>query len=71
MRKVENGYIMDAPEGCPPPVYELMKKAWNLNADLRPTFHEVRVLLGQLKSATACVANSSISPLPTSPNPKS
>lgn len=47
---MEHGYVMDAPDGCPPQVYDLMKRAWNLNPDLRPTFHEVRILLGHLRS---------------------
>lgn len=51
---------MDAPDGCPPPVYDLMKKAWNLNPDLRPTFHDIRILLGHLRSTAA--SSSSISP---------
>ncbi|CAG7702927.1 unnamed protein product [Allacma fusca] len=41
LKKVEHGYIMDAPDSCPPAVYELMKKAWHLNPDLRPSFFEV------------------------------
>lgn len=52
LRKVEHGYQMDPPEGCPPQVYDLMKRAWNLKPDLRPTFHDVRILLGHLRSTT-------------------
>ena len=39
MPRVEKGYKMDAPEGCSPVVYDLMKQCWTLDAAVRPSFH--------------------------------
>lgn len=36
--RLESGYRMDIPPGCPPEVYELMRKCWQWNATDRPTF---------------------------------
>ena len=72
LKKVEHGYIMDAPEGCPPAVYELMRKAWNLNPELRPSFYEVKSMLGQLRATTSntpSATNCSTTPIsPISPS---
>ncbi|XP_018322667.1 tyrosine-protein kinase CSK isoform X2 [Agrilus planipennis] len=52
VKHVEKGYKMEAPEGCPPEVYEIMRQAWDLNPDNRPTFKEVKSKLQQLKLTT-------------------
>ncbi|CAG9816838.1 unnamed protein product [Phaedon cochleariae] len=52
VKHVEKGYNMEAPEGCPPEVYEIMRQAWDLNPDKRPNFQEVKTKLGQLKQQT-------------------
>lgn len=57
VKHVEKGYKMEAPEGCPPEVYEIMRQAWDLNPDKRPTFYEVKMKLGQLKQQTPCERN--------------
>lgn len=31
---------MECPPGCPPPVYELMRRCWQWTAQDRPTFQE-------------------------------
>nr|XP_027203646.1 probable serine/threonine-protein kinase tsuA [Dermatophagoides pteronyssinus] len=36
--KLENGYRMQCPDGCPQPIYDLMKKCWNWEPTHRPTF---------------------------------
>lgn len=36
--RLESGYRMERPQGCPPEVYELMRKCWQWNATDRPTF---------------------------------
>lgn len=36
--RLESGYRMDIPPGCPPEVYELMRKCWQWSAADRPTF---------------------------------
>ncbi|XP_076354615.1 tyrosine-protein kinase CSK-like isoform X4 [Tachypleus tridentatus] len=52
VKHVEKGYRMEAPEGCPPEVYEIMRQAWDLDQDKRPTFVEVLKHLEQLRSQT-------------------
>lgn len=52
VKHVEVGYKMEAPEGCPPEIYEMMRQAWDLNPARRPTFQELKVKLLQLKNIT-------------------
>uniref|UniRef100_A0A1B6GL01 Tyrosine-protein kinase n=1 Tax=Cuerna arida TaxID=1464854 RepID=A0A1B6GL01_9HEMI len=52
VKHVEKGYKMEAPEGCPPEVYEMMRQAWDLLPEKRPTFKEVKAKLAQLKVTT-------------------
>lgn len=52
VKHVEKGYKMEAPEGCPPEVYEIMRQTWDLQPDKRPTFREVKAKLAHLKSIT-------------------
>lgn len=47
------GYKMECPENCPPELYDMMKQAWDLNTVRRPTFHELKAQLLQLKLTTA------------------
>lgn len=49
MKHVVKGYRMEKPEGCPQEIYELMRQAWDSNADRRPTFNKVKQQLAQLK----------------------
>lgn len=49
VKHVEKGYKMEAPEGCPKSIYDVMKKAWNLEVDKRPSFKEVRKTLESLQ----------------------
>lgn len=46
---VENGYQMEAPEGCPAQVFNIMKDAWNLDPEKRPTFVKARDSLEKFK----------------------
>ncbi|XP_032809576.1 tyrosine-protein kinase CSK [Petromyzon marinus] len=39
---VEKGYRMDAPEQCPPVVYQLMRDCWSLDPQKRPKFQDLR-----------------------------
>ncbi|XP_055621261.1 tyrosine-protein kinase Abl isoform X2 [Toxorhynchites rutilus septentrionalis] len=39
--RLESGYRMERPPGCPPEVYELMRKCWQWNAQDRPTFESI------------------------------
>lgn len=41
VKYVESGYRMDAPEGCPPKIYEIMRHAWSSEPKDRPSFADV------------------------------
>lgn len=41
MQHVEKGYRMDSPDGCPDPVYRIMRDCWEKEPDSRPTFAEI------------------------------
>ncbi|ETE61797.1 Tyrosine-protein kinase CSK, partial [Ophiophagus hannah] len=49
--RVEKGYKMDSPDGCPQIVYEVMKKCWTLDAAHRPSFHQLREQLEHIKAS--------------------
>lgn len=48
--RVEKGYKMDAPDGCPVAVYEVMKNCWQLDAATRPSFLQLREQLEHIKT---------------------
>lgn len=50
VKHVEKGYRMEAPEGCPPEIYEIMREAWDIDPDIRPTFSVVSEKLNQFRS---------------------
>ena len=35
---IERGYRMEAPDGCPREIYELMQSAWDKDPEKRPSF---------------------------------
>lgn len=39
--KLESGYRMDKPDGCPTEVYDLMRQCWNWSATDRPSFKSI------------------------------
>lgn len=41
---------MDAPDGCAPVVYDVMKNCWHLDANQRPTFRQLREQLEHIKA---------------------
>ncbi|XP_034944024.1 tyrosine-protein kinase CSK [Chelonus insularis] len=47
---VEKGYKMEAPDGCPSEVYDIMKQAWDLQPEKRPSFCDIKAKLGFLKA---------------------
>lgn len=51
VKHVEKGYRMEAPEGCPPEVYEMMRISWDLDPSRRPSFEEVLKRLEPIRSA--------------------
>uniref|UniRef100_A0A8C7XEJ1 Tyrosine-protein kinase n=1 Tax=Oryzias sinensis TaxID=183150 RepID=A0A8C7XEJ1_9TELE len=40
--RVEKGYKMDCPDGCPEVVYNIMKQCWNLDPGARPSFQMLK-----------------------------
>ncbi|KAJ0175173.1 hypothetical protein K1T71_009314 [Dendrolimus kikuchii] len=52
VRHVERGYRMEAPEGCPPGPYEVMRAAWHADPAQRPTFAATRARLHVIRDAT-------------------
>ena len=40
--RVERGYRMESPDGCPQSVYAIMRVSWDRNENNRPTFREIR-----------------------------
>uniref|UniRef100_A0A672F5U5 Tyrosine-protein kinase n=1 Tax=Salarias fasciatus TaxID=181472 RepID=A0A672F5U5_SALFA len=54
--RVENGYKMGCPDGCPDVVYNLMTECWNLDPGVRPSFHKLKERLQDIRvSNTASV----------------
>lgn len=47
---MEKGYKMDAPDGCPPAVYDLMKQCWTLDSASRPSFRMLREKLQHIRA---------------------
>ncbi|CDQ95851.1 unnamed protein product [Oncorhynchus mykiss] len=48
--RVEKGYKMDAPDGCPVVVYDVMKQCWTLDVGLRPSFRMLRDKLSHIRA---------------------
>ena len=48
VRKVEEGYRMEAPDDCPVPVHMLMHMCWEMNRRERPTFPQLVDMLEQM-----------------------
>ncbi|TSK38392.1 Tyrosine-protein kinase CSK [Bagarius yarrelli] len=44
------GYKMDAPDGCPAVVYDLMKQCWTLDPMMRPSFRMLREKLQHIRA---------------------
>ena len=66
--KIESGYRMEAPRGCPGPVYQLMLDCWQWKAIDRPNFKEINQRLesmGQNINARTTVDTRKMSTLDT------
>ena len=51
VKHVEKGYKMEAPDGCPPEIYEIMKQSWNLDPEKRPSFASIFVKLETMRKS--------------------
>ena len=49
---VERGYRMEAPDGCPQEIYNIMMSAWEIDPKQRPTFKKVLEKLNNLRATT-------------------
>ena len=52
LAKLDQGYRMPCPPGCPEPLYALMLDCWKLEADDRPTFETLKHMLEDLETPT-------------------
>ncbi|UXI15588.1 transcription initiation factor [Sarcoptes scabiei] len=52
VKHVEKGYRMEAPEGCPLEIYDIMRLAWHLDPECRPTFLVISQKLDLLRATT-------------------
>lgn len=50
---VERGYRMEAPDGCPKEIYDIMLRAWELDLPKRPMFSDIMKTLDKLREETA------------------
>lgn len=48
MEKIERGYRMEIPDGCPQKVYDVMRDCWELDPKHRPSFEKIYATLDQL-----------------------
>eukprot|EP01137_Pigoraptor_chileana_P023681 Opistho-2@90386 len=46
--QLKGGYRMEAPEGCPPAVYAVMRSCWQVAPEQRPTFVDIERLLNRV-----------------------
>lgn len=53
---LESGYRMECPTGCPPKIYELMRRSWTWDANERPNFSEIREILELMYQNAGSVA---------------
>lgn len=47
LEQLEDGYMMDPPEGCPDGIYDIMTECWALDPQLRPNFYILNKLLAK------------------------
>lgn len=52
VKYVESGYRMDAPEGCPPKIYDIMRRAWSAEPKDRPSFADILKEIERLEEET-------------------
>ena len=50
MPRVEKGYVMDAPDGCPEAVYNVMKQCWILDPVVRPCFRLLKETMENIRA---------------------
>ncbi|KOB71937.1 Tyrosine-protein kinase CSK, partial [Operophtera brumata] len=63
VRHVERGYRMEAPEGCPPGSYEVMRAAWHADPAQRPTFAATRLRLAVMRDQARAMPQPQLPPI--------
>ena len=48
MEKIERGYRMEIPDGCPQKVYDVMRDCWEMSPDQRPSFKKIFATLDHI-----------------------
>eukprot|EP00049_Salpingoeca_infusionum_P004816 m.84059 g.84059 ORF g.84059 m.84059 type:complete len:711 (-) comp12736_c0_seq5:226-2358(-) len=48
--RLESGYRMPKPEGCPPKIYQLMRDCWHADPQQRPSFKDIKTALETMYS---------------------
>lgn len=52
LAQVQRGYRQPKPEGCPEPMYDIMRKCWDSDAEKRPTFEYLHTVFEDFYTAT-------------------
>ena len=47
MEQLEDGFVMDPPDGCPNGIYNIMTLCWQFDSVDRPTFENLQVMLSK------------------------
>jgi len=57
MEKIERGYRMESPDGCPQKVYDVMRDCWEIDPKQRPSFAKIFSILDQIYKSFLPVGN--------------
>ena len=49
MAFLEDGNVMESPEGCPSSIYNVMMSCWHIEPNDRPNFAQVKCMLESFK----------------------
>lgn len=55
--KIERGYRMECPDGCPRKVYDVMRDCWDIDPSKRPTFKAIHITLDEVHQSFLPVGN--------------
>ena len=47
MKQLEDGYVMDPPDGCPNGIDDIMTLCWQFDSNNRPTFENLQAMLSK------------------------
>lgn len=55
--KIQGGYRMECPDGCPKKVYDVMRDCWDIDPKQRPTFKTIYKTLDEVYKSFVPVGN--------------